>query len=109
MILILSDFATNTQLMALQEEFEGYIKIVVDVEKEILAAGGKFHIDCEEVLTKNGSSRKNLFGGGYDVKTRAVDFFAMSNYKPAEGYVTYEIADPKTRETFEKIVMKFFK
>lgn len=32
-----------------------YIKLAVDIEREIIAGGGELHADCEAVLLKNGS------------------------------------------------------
>jgi len=108
MIHLLTQKPTIQQLKELQEEFDSYIKIVVDIEKRILCAGGKFHIDCEEILIKNGSQRKDVFGGGYDLKTKEVDFFAMSNYKPADGHITYEISDPVVRKKLTQITKNIF-
>jgi len=32
--------------------------MVIDVENNILAVGGEYHIDCEEILIKSGSTKK---------------------------------------------------
>lgn len=32
-----------------------YIKLAVDVEREILAGGGEYHADCEEILFAEGN------------------------------------------------------
>lgn len=89
--------------MKAREAYDDYIKTVIDIEKNILAIGGEYHIDCEEVLIKYGSKQENLFGGGYRISTKEVEFMAMSNFKPALGKVTYEISDPSVREKLEQL------
>ena len=37
-------------MIYLLQEYDGMIKIVVDVRRKILAGGGEMHSDCEEVL-----------------------------------------------------------
>ncbi len=108
MVLIINENPDTDLFEKLQEEYEGYIKLVVDIEKQAIAGGGKFHIDCEEALIDEGSKLENLYGGGYDVVSKKVDYFAMSNYKPSQGHVTYEIADQEIRSKFLSIVKKYF-
>lgn len=98
----------DQDLAGLQEEYEGYIKVVVDLKREILAAGGEYHVDCEQVLIRDGSKQSDLWGGGYTVTTGEVDYMALSNYRPVEGRVTYEIADEEVRCLFKEIVGKIF-
>lgn len=85
------------------EIYSDYIKTVIDIERNILAVGGEYHIDCEEVLIKSGSKLENLFGGGYRVSTKEIEYMAMSNYKPAMGKVTYEIMDQTVRTKLRKL------
>jgi len=45
-----------------QKQFGDLIKVVVDVEKEIMAIAGELHADEEVVLMEKGSKRANLWG-----------------------------------------------
>ena|SRR3990167_2255779 len=103
MIFILDRQITKKELNQALEVYSDYIKAVIDIDRNILAIGGEFHIDCEEVLLKNGSKQSNLYGGGYRVSTKEVEFSAMSNYKPSLGKLTYEIADEKIRKQLVKL------
>jgi hypothetical protein len=47
--------ATKEQLAEMLEELQSYIKLAVDVERGILAGGGEWQADCEEVLLADGS------------------------------------------------------
>ncbi len=69
--------------------------------------GGEYHIDCEEVLVQGGSRQEDLYGGGYRVSTKEVEYMAMSNYKPALGKNTYEIMDAEVRNKLEGLTKRF--
>jgi hypothetical protein len=107
MIIILDRKITEDELAKAREDYEDYIKIVADVDKSILAVGGEFHIDAEEILIKSGSRQDSLYGGGYRPSTKAVEYMAMSNYKPALGKNTYEVMDEKVRNKLYKLVKEF--
>jgi len=107
MIIILDRKITPEEFEKAKEVYKDYIKTVIDVEKGILAVGGEYHIDCEEVLIKSGSKPENLFGGGYSISTKEIEYMAMSNYKPALGKVTYEIADPEIRNKLYELTKEY--
>lgn len=92
----------------LREKYPDYIKVVVDLENGWLCAGGEYHIDCEEVLINNGSKQADLWGGGVDMTSNKIEYQAMSNFKPAQGRLTYEISDPEIKAQFEERVKYFF-
>lgn len=104
MIVILDSPATKDQLETMRGAFRDYIKVVVDVVQSTLAGGGPLHHDCEQVLLKQGSYQKDLWGGGVDLNTKIIEFNALINTRPGEGNPSQEILDPKIREKFEKIV-----
>ena len=63
---IISEPITINELQELAKEIGGFfIKVVVDLEKNILCAGAKMHIDEEQELINNGSMKENLWCGGY--------------------------------------------
>ena len=107
MIIVLDRKITKKEFEQAREVYEDYIKTVVDMENDILAVGGEFHIDCEEVLLKQGSKLENLYGGGYRISTKEVEYMAMSNFKPALGKTTYEVSDANVREKIYKLTKEF--
>lgn len=107
MIIILDRKITSEEFRQAREAYEDYIKTVVDIDKNVLAVGGEYHIDCEEVLIIGGSKPENLYGGGYRVSTKEVEYVAMSNYKPALGKVTYEIMDESVRAKLKELTEKY--
>lgn len=107
MIVILKQKITSEEFEQAREVYNDYMKTVIDVENNLLAVGGEYHIDCEEVLVQNGSKPENLYGGGYRVSTGEIEYMAMSNYKPALGRTTYEIMDPQIREKLKELTERF--
>lgn len=107
MIIVLDREATEEELKQAREVYDDYIKTVIDVEKNLLAIGGEYHIDCEEVLIKMGSKLENLYGGGYRVSTKEVEYMAMSNYKPALNKITYEIMDKDIRKKLYELTKRY--
>lgn len=107
MIIILDRKITQDELQKALEDYEDYVKVVVDIEKNIIVVGGEYNIDGEEILIKSGSLRENLYGGGYRPSTKEVEYMAMSNYKPALGKATYEIIDADVREKLKNLVQRF--
>ncbi|MBU0649683.1 hypothetical protein KJ605_01945 [Patescibacteria group bacterium] len=109
MIIVLKEKITPAEFQQAREVYVDYIKTVIDIDKNILAVGGEYHIDCEDILLKSGSKLENLYGGGYRISTQEVEYMAMSNYKPALGKVTYEIADEDIRKKLKELTERFLK
>ncbi|MBI3617382.1 MAG: hypothetical protein HY210_04090 [Candidatus Omnitrophica bacterium] len=86
----------------------GYIKVVVDVRRRILAAGGEKHVDAEQLLLKDGSRQEDLWGAGLDIETKEMDFDSMINLRPAKN-TSREILDPKVREIVTTITRSLLK
>lgn len=107
MIFILDRKITPDEFEKSREFYSDYIKTVVDIEKSVIAVGGEFHMDCEEVLIANGSKLENLYGGGYRISTKEIEYMAMSNLKPSLNKTTYEIMDPAIRLKIYELTKKY--
>lgn len=105
MIVTLTRPATKKQIQEMLTEFSDYIKIVVDIEKEFLAGGGRLHVDCEQELLEQGSHQKDLWGGGVDLANNQVEFNSLTNIKPEQN-ASQEILDAGIRQKFEEIVRR---
>ena len=57
MIYIIRDKAAPVQIKEMLEMLQSYIKLAVDIDREILAGGGAMHADCEAVLLDDGSQQ----------------------------------------------------
>lgn len=104
MLLLITSKADEKTLKKVAVDLEGYIKFVVDVEKKILTAGGLRHFEGEELLLKEGSKQKNLWGGGLDLETLGIDFASMINLRPSQGNTSREVLAKEVRKQIEEIV-----
>ena len=93
-----------------EKMFDGMVKAVVDVEKEIMAVDADFHADEEFLLLEEGSQQKHLWGINIHpelVGTEGwVEFDSMINLRPSDGNRSRGVDNPKTRELIIKIVNK---
>lgn len=89
------------------EDLRGYIKVVIDVKRKILSAGGEKHVDGEQMLLKDGNKQEDLWGAGLDLETNEMDFDSMINLRPAQNR-SREILDPNVRQQVETITRALF-
>jgi len=106
MLTVIRNKATHDEIRRMAEDFDGYIKLVVDVRKGILAGGGKRHVEGEQKLLSEGSHQSDLWGGGVDLDTREIDYNSIINLRPAQGNPSREILSADVRKKFEMIVKK---
>lgn len=104
MHLIVSKKATTEEIKEMAEDFDGYIKVVVDIKKEVLAGGGKRHFDGEQKLLSEGSSQSDLWGGGVDLETKEIDYNSIINLRPAQDNPSRDIMSSEIRKDFDRIV-----
>ena len=109
MILIIRQKATEEEIKKMAQDFDGYIKVVVDITREILAGGGKIHADAEQMLLTDGSKQEDLWGGGLDLESGEIDYSSMINIRPSQQNHSREVINVGIRESFEEIVKRLLK
>ncbi|MBL7151425.1 MAG: hypothetical protein ISS89_02415 [Candidatus Omnitrophica bacterium] len=109
MLLILKQKADESTLKKVAEDLDGYVKVVVDIQRKILSAGGKLHVDGEKILLSDGSKQADLWGGGIDLETNEVDFDSVINLRPGQGNSSREVLDQSIRKEMEKIIRGLLK
>lgn len=103
MIYIIRSHATKTEIEEMLQTLEVYIKLAVDIQREILAGGGELHADCESLLLEDGSLQENIWGADWNPKTQQVTFEALINIRPRQNNRAMEILDPNIREQVAQI------
>lgn len=102
-----------TELKKMAEQtFGDMVKVVVDIEKEIMAVDGELHADEEALLLENGSKQKNLWGINIYPKVKGkdwVEFDSMINLRPCQNNMTRGINNPKIRKKIIGIVNNLVK
>jgi len=88
------------------EALGGYVKLAVDIQRDILAGGGLLHADCEAVLLDDGSRQKDIWGADWIPSTQQVRYEALINIRPRRNNPAMEILDPFIRERVAEIVQR---
>jgi len=96
------------EIRKLLKTYGDYIKLTVDLEKELVVAGADLHSDGERVLLEKGCLQKNIWGGGIDLEDKVIDATAVLNLRSRMENDSMEILDPARREKFFNIVKKYF-
>ena len=103
MIHILIQPATSSQIQEMLQEYEGVIKIVVDIRRRVLSGGGEMHADCESVLLDDGSEQDDLWGANWYPGEQRIEFESLINIRPRLGNRNIVIQDENLRRQVEKI------
>lgn len=109
MIITKSTPYTKKEINKLKEQFDPYIKTVIDLEKKICSAGCDKHFESEQVLLEQGSLQSDVWGGGLDIDTKEIDFNSFINIRPKDNNPSNDILDEKRRELYDSLSRYFFK
>jgi len=89
--------------------YEVMVKCAVDVERGVLALGGEWHSDAEEVLVADGSQPDNVWGANFypwkGPRERIV-YTSLINIKPALSHRKMEVGDPLVRQRMHAIITR---
>jgi len=99
---------TKEEIEKLKEQFDVYIKTVIDVENKICSAGMDRHFEGEKILLDQGSSQSDIWGGGIDIETKEIDYNSFINIRTSDNNKSNEIQDPAIRKKYEELTKYFF-
>lgn len=109
MIIIKKEPFTSEEIKQLLEEYDPYIKTVIDLEQKICSAGMNRHFEGEQTLIKDYQSQQSqIWGGGLDTETKEIDFNSFINIRPRDDNPKNDILDPKIRDQYQKLTQYFF-
>ena len=83
------------------------VKGVADIKRGVVALGGEWHMDANNLLIADGSSQENLWGFNIYPKERgdvAIEYNSLINIRPAQGNRGMDIVDEKVRMAIRKVV-----
>ncbi len=104
MIHLIREKATHQQITEMLDPLETYIKLAVDIRREILAGGGILHADCEAQLLGDGSRQEDIWGADWIPESQEIHFEALINIRPRQNNPTMEIQDTNIRFKVESII-----
>lgn len=99
---------TKSEIDSLSEQFETYIKTVIDLDKKICIAGMDRHYEGEQILLNDGSKQSNIWGGGIDLETKIIDYNSFINIRPNDNNPSNDILNPELRSKYEELTKYFF-
>lgn len=106
MIHIIADTVSVQQLQDMLQALQTYIKLAVDVRREVLAGGGEMHADCEAALLEDGSRQEEVWGADWFPESQTVQFQSLINIRPKQGNRTMELTDSHLRQQIGSIVKR---
>ena len=83
-----------------------FIKVAVDIEREIISVDCELHSDCAEELVLDGSEYTNLWGVNIYPSDKKIDYISLINVRPANNNRSMEIKDPDIRKKIEDIIKR---
>lgn len=86
------------------DTFGSFVKVAVDVEQRVIAAGCELHIDCMEELLTSGSLPRDIWGANVYPQDKTIDFVSLINIRPAQGNRSMEIEDPVLKKRVEDVI-----
>jgi hypothetical protein len=99
--------ATEAQIEGLRSQASSEVRLAVDVELALVAAGGEYHQDCEDVLLTAGSNQDDIWGATWIRATKAVEFVSVINIRPRYAAWTMELRDEVLRARTERVVRAY--
>jgi hypothetical protein len=103
-ILVLRERATPEQVAVMLQVYGTFIKLAVDVEREVVAGGGELHPDCEQALLGDGSRQADIWGADWIPSTQQILYEALINIRPKQNNPSMKILDPSIRNRIIEIV-----
>src|SRR3989338_4530878 len=107
-IKIVEEHISLDELREIAKEFYGsMMKGVVDIEKEIVAFGGEYHMDANRMLLGQGSTQNNVWGFNiYLDKPRDswIEYVSLINIRPQANNRDMEVQDEGIRAIMKRII-----
>lgn len=107
---IIEDKISKSELEEMAKNMFGdFVKAVVDVEREIMAADAELHADLEALLLERGSKQENLWGINLYPELSGEDFIefdSMINIKPRQENRSRNVENQSVRDKIISIVNK---
>ncbi|MBN8580113.1 MAG: hypothetical protein J0L96_05535 [Anaerolineae bacterium] len=103
MIHTLGQKVSSSQIKDMLQEYDGMIKIVVDIRQRIVSGGGEMHADCESVLLESGSEQDDLWGANWYPSEQRIEFESLINIRPRMGNRSIILQDENLRKQVEDV------
>lgn len=89
--------------------FVDMVKIVVDLERRVIAVGGELHADAEAPLLASGSRQEDLWGANYYPgrgEEGCIEYTALINIRPGQGNRGMGVQDSELRRRIRELTFE---
>jgi hypothetical protein len=89
--------------------YKDIVKGVVDIEQEIIALGGEYHMDSNVLLLEHGSAQDKVWGFNIYPNKKGeefIEYISLINIRPAVGNCGMEVEDEEIRKAMRAIIDK---
>jgi len=89
--------------------FGDMVKLVVDIEKEIVGVGGELHADAEGMLVERGSRPEFVWGINFypfAQPEHRIEYTALVNIRPRQDNPGMDIQNQEIRKKIDVIIEK---
>ena len=101
---------TKAEALKIGQEF--YVEMtkgVVDIEREVIALGGEYHMDANVILLDKGHLQSNIWGFNiYPKRAKKdwIEYTSLINIRPRAHNRTMTVEDAAIRRKMKKIIEK---
>ena len=107
-IVIVTDRIPLAEVREIAKEFyEDMIKGVVDIEREVIALGGEYHMDANNVLIEDGSKQTDVWGFNVHLdraREAWLEYTSLVNIRPLQGNKSMKVEDDALRAKMKQII-----
>lgn len=107
-IIIVEETVPIAELEKISKEYYApMIKGVVDIEREVVAFGGEYHIDANQRLIELGHEQKNIWGFNVHLEKpydQWIEYTSLINIRPQANNFDMEVENPEIRSRMKEIV-----
>ncbi len=102
---------SNEELKSMSEKiFDGLVKAVVDIEKEIMVVDAEMHADQEDYLLQKGSHQDDLWGINFYPDEAGsenwLEFDSMINLRPSQNNKSRSVESEEIRNRIIAVIEK---
>jgi hypothetical protein len=107
-IIITDKKISPEQLKILCDQWFGdMVKVVADIEKQVIGIGGELHADAEKELIATESKPQDLWGANFYPwlsPENRIDFTALINIRPNQDNPAMEILNENIKSRMQQII-----
>jgi len=107
--IVIEKMSTDELKKIIEENFGDMAKVDVDIKREVLTIGGEWHSEGDEMLSKDGSNREDVWGANFypfrEPKNQ-IEYTSLINIKPSIGHNDMEIKDTDVKNKMRIVIEK---